>query len=87
MPIYLLHFSCRYRHAQHYFGFTDDIDRRLAELLAGRGSHLLALTLVSNMRLVSSRSFQSAPLFPVGPGARSTRRSLASTEDPGLGDL
>ncbi len=38
MPIYLLHFSCRYRHAQHYLGFTDDIDRRLAEHLAGRGS-------------------------------------------------
>jgi hypothetical protein len=37
------------------------------------------------MRVVSSRSFQSAPLFPVGPGARSTRRSLASAEDPGLG--
>jgi hypothetical protein len=30
------------------------------------------------MRVVSSRSFRSAPLFPVGPGARSTRRSLAS---------
>ena len=32
---------------------------------------------VSNMRVVSSRSFQSAPLFPVCPEARSTRRSLA----------
>jgi hypothetical protein len=29
-------------------------------------------------RVVSSRSFQSAPLFPVGAGARSTMRSLAS---------
>jgi hypothetical protein len=48
---------------------------------------VLALTLVSNMRVVSSRSFQSAPLFSVGPAARSTRRSLASAVDPGLGDL
>jgi hypothetical protein len=57
--------------------------------LAARGIRLvmLPLTLVSNMRVISSRSFQSAPLFPVGPGARSTKRSLASAEDLGLGDL
>lgn len=36
--LYLLHFDPPYRHARHYLGFSDDIDRRVAEHVAGRSS-------------------------------------------------
>jgi hypothetical protein len=79
MPTYLLHFSCRYRHAQHYLGLTDDIDRRLAEHLAGRGSPVAAQDsfpydayldpLVSNV----TRSWTPARHSRVGARFRLTR--------------
>lgn len=31
--IYLLHFSKPYKHARHYIGYTDDLDKRLARHL------------------------------------------------------
>lgn len=40
--IYLLHFTQPYRHAQHYLGFTEDLDRRLQQHRSGRGSPLVA---------------------------------------------
>lgn len=40
--IYLLHFTHPYRHAQHYLGFTEDLDRRLQQHRSGRGSPLVA---------------------------------------------
>ena len=32
--LYLLHFSRRLRHAGHYLGYADDVERRVAEHLA-----------------------------------------------------
>jgi predicted GIY-YIG superfamily endonuclease len=58
--IYLLHFERSYRHARHYLGWTENLEQRLAQHRAGRGSRrrrraLLPLRPVSKMR----RSFQS----------------------------
>ncbi len=39
--VYLLHFSQAYRHARHYLGSTDNLDRRLAEHESGAGARLL----------------------------------------------
>jgi hypothetical protein len=39
--IYLVHLHRPYRHARHYLGWTADVERRLAEHRAGRGSPLL----------------------------------------------
>lgn len=39
--VYLLHFDRPYRHARHYTGWTDNLDRRLSEHHAGRGARLL----------------------------------------------
>lgn len=33
--LYLLHFDPRYKHAGHYLGYSTNIDRRVAEHLAG----------------------------------------------------
>ena len=40
--VYLLHFERSYRHARHYIGFTQNLEQRLAEHRAGRGSPLVA---------------------------------------------
>jgi hypothetical protein len=40
--VYLLHFDRSYRHARHYIGFTQNLEQRLAEHRAGRGSPLIA---------------------------------------------
>lgn len=39
--IYLVHLQRPYRHARHYLGWAADVERRLAEHRAGRGSPLL----------------------------------------------
>ena len=40
--VYLLHFERCYRHARHYIGFTQNLEQRLAQHRAGRGSPLVA---------------------------------------------
>jgi len=41
--VYLLHFEQPYRHARHYIGYADDIQRRLQEHRAGHGARLTAV--------------------------------------------
>jgi len=41
MAVYLLHFETPYRHAQHYVGFTEDLEARLERHRAGNGARLL----------------------------------------------
>ncbi len=36
--VYLIHLSRPYRHARHYLGWTQNLEQRLAEHRAGRGS-------------------------------------------------
>jgi predicted GIY-YIG superfamily endonuclease len=49
--IYLLHFSHSYRHARHYLGYTENLEQRLAQHRAGRGSPvLLPLTIVGHLK-------------------------------------
>ena len=40
--MYLLHLERSYRHARHYIGFTQNLEQRLADHRAGRGSPLIA---------------------------------------------
>jgi len=39
--VYLLHFARPYRHARHYLGYAEDLERRLARHRAGTGARLL----------------------------------------------
>jgi predicted GIY-YIG superfamily endonuclease len=39
--VYLIHFARAYRHARHYLGYADDLDARIKQHRAGRGSRLL----------------------------------------------
>ncbi|MBN1886948.1 MAG: hypothetical protein JW850_03125 [Thermoflexales bacterium] len=39
--VYLLHFERKYKHAQHYLGWTVDLDHRLAAHRSGNGARLV----------------------------------------------
>ena len=47
--VYLLHFDRSYRHARHYIGFTQNLEQRLAEHRAGRGSPLIAAAIADGI--------------------------------------
>jgi predicted GIY-YIG superfamily endonuclease len=41
VAVYLLHFDRKLGHAQHYLGYSEDLDQRLAAHRAGNGARLL----------------------------------------------
>jgi hypothetical protein len=45
----LLHFERCYRHARHYIGFTQNLEQRLEEHRAGRGSPLVAAAIADGI--------------------------------------
>ena len=47
--VYLLHFDRSYRHARHYIGFTQNLEQRLAEHRAGRGSTVIAAAIADEI--------------------------------------
>ena len=47
--VYLLHFDRSYRHAGHYIGFTQNLEQRLDEHRAGRGSPLIAAAIADGI--------------------------------------
>ncbi len=49
--VYLIHLSRAYRHARHYLGWTQNLEQRLAEHRAGRGSPLLAAAVADGIEL------------------------------------
>lgn len=75
--LYLLHFTPRYRHAGHYLGYADDIDRRVGEHLScgGRSSPLVAAAIAAGSTVTLARTY---------PGA-SRRRERSIKRAGGLG--
>ena len=47
--VYLLHFERSYRHARHYIGFTQNLEQRLEQHRAGRGSPLVAAAIADGI--------------------------------------
>jgi hypothetical protein len=47
--VYLLHFDRSHRHARHYIGFTQNLEQRLADHRAGRGSPLIAAAIADGI--------------------------------------
>lgn len=43
MTVYLIHFKEPYKHARHYVGFTDDLERRLEQHKGSYSSKLMAV--------------------------------------------
>ena len=55
--VYLLHFSPAYKHAKHYTGYAEDIERRVAENIAGKGAHLCAVALAAGCKITLVRTW------------------------------
>lgn len=65
--IYLVHLHRPYRHARHYLGWAADVERRLAEHRAGRGSPLLRAAAAAGIEFQVVRTW---------PGTRFEERRL-----------
>lgn len=65
--VYLLHFTERYRHAQHYTGWTVDLDARLATHRSGDGARLLEVIAGAGIDWQLARTW---------PGGRNRERAL-----------
>jgi predicted GIY-YIG superfamily endonuclease len=65
--IYLLHFDRRYQHAQHYTGWTVDLDARLKLHQAGSGARLLQVVTQAGIGWTLARTW---------PGSRGRERQL-----------
>lgn len=56
--VYLIHFSPSYKHAKHYLGWAEDIDRRLAEHQNGVGARLTQVAVDAGCRLILARVWE-----------------------------
>ncbi|HEY1357060.1 MAG TPA: hypothetical protein VGF21_02030 [Thermoleophilaceae bacterium] len=70
--VYLLHFERPYQHARHYLGWTADLEARLIEHRAGRGSPLIRAAADAGIGFVVSRTW---------PGDRSDEWRLQRMKD------
>jgi predicted GIY-YIG superfamily endonuclease len=39
--VYLIHFNRAYRHAKHYLGYSENLDKRITDHLCGMGARLM----------------------------------------------
>jgi predicted GIY-YIG superfamily endonuclease len=65
--VYLLHFERPYQHARHYLGWSADLEARLAEHRAARGSPLIRAAAASGIGFLVARTW---------PGDRRAERRL-----------
>lgn len=57
--LYLLHFDPKFRHAQHYLGFTQDgrIEARLAEHCSGKGARIVTAAFEAKCKVFLVRTW------------------------------
>lgn len=56
--VYLLHFEKKYKHAQHYIGYTDDLDKRIKKHRKGDGARLVEVFAENGIDFVIARVWQ-----------------------------
>ena len=73
---YLLHFDPRFKHAGHYLGFAEDIDRRVKEHQSGTsGARLTTVAAKAGCALILVRTWPEAD--------RTVERKLKGTKGAG----
>lgn len=65
--LYLLHFEPKFKHAQHYLGWTSDVDVRVERHLNGRGSPLVKAAVAAGCEVTIAATWD---------GTRSDERAL-----------
>lgn len=58
--VYVIHFSQPLKHAKHYIGYADDIERRFREHKKGRGARLTQVVVDAGIHLVLANVFPNA---------------------------
>ena len=56
--VYLIHFNKPYRHARHYLGFTENLDKRITDHLCGMGARLMEVVTDAKIDWKVSRTWQ-----------------------------
>ncbi|MBA2243651.1 MAG: GIY-YIG nuclease family protein [Gemmatimonadetes bacterium] len=70
--VYLLHFAQPYRHARHYLGSTDNLERRLQEHRSGAGARLLEVITEAGIDFTLARTWS---------GGRALERQLKNRKE------
>ena len=60
--VYLLHFSRPFGHAQHYIGFSREVDGRLEEQLRGNGAQLVRRVIEAGIEITLAKEWEGVPL-------------------------
>ena len=55
--VYLLHFAEKYYHAQHYLGFTEDLEARIERHKTGNGSPLVRAVVNAGIEIELARTW------------------------------
>jgi predicted GIY-YIG superfamily endonuclease len=56
--VYLIHFRKPYRHARHYLGFTENLDKRITDHLCGMGARLMEVVTNAGIEWLLARTWQ-----------------------------
>ena len=70
--VYLIHFGRPYRHARHYLGFTENLDKRITDHLCGTGARLMEVVTKAKIEWKVSRTW---------PGDRGLERRLKNRKE------
>jgi hypothetical protein len=70
--VYLIHFNKPYRHARHYLGFTENLDRRITDHLCGMGARLMEVVTAAGIEWKLARTW---------PGGRKLERQLKNCKN------
>jgi predicted GIY-YIG superfamily endonuclease len=56
--VYLLHFSSGLKHAHHYIGWSNDIDKRIQHHRDGSGARICAVAVAAGIELIKARVWE-----------------------------
>src|SRR5262245_6920770 len=65
--VYLIHFNRAYKHARHYLGYSEHLDKRITDHLCGMGARLMEVVTLAGIEWKVSRTW---------PGDRKFERQL-----------
>ena len=58
--VYLIHFSTKLKHAGHYIGFANYIDKRISHHRHGTGAKICAAAIRDGIELIKARVWENA---------------------------
>jgi predicted GIY-YIG superfamily endonuclease len=70
--VYLICFNRAYKHARHYLGYSENLDKRITDHLCGMGARLMEVVTQAGIEWKVSRTW---------PGTRSLERRLKNRHD------